>query len=175
MNIFKTIEAYKKIPYLQGREDQLRVCRGVWVSGIHTDPYTIDGVIHIQAVSSNQAETRVYTETTDQTGWDGQIAFTDFYTGKSSIKTYYSEDINLPDEFSLAVTGVYSQAFSYVDYIQTKRREEDKPYVQVTDIYAGGEPTVTDGYYPAYADSSLEQVLHIVDFSSNALEYTIGS
>lgn len=171
MNIFKTIEAYKKIPYLQGREDQLRVCRGVWVSGIHTDPYTIDGVIHIQAVSSNQAETRVYTETTDQTGWDGQIMYPDFYSGKSSIKTYYSESHNLPDEFTLAVTGVYSQAFSYVDYVQTKRTEEDKPYVQVTDIYASGEPTITDGYYPAYADGSLEQVLHIKEFTSGALEY----
>lgn len=175
MNIFKTIEAYKKIPYLQGREDQLRVCRGVWVSGIHTDPYTIDGVIHIQAVSSNQAETRVYTETTAETGWDGQTMYPDFYTGKSSIKTYYSETHDLPDEFTVAVTGVYSQDFTYVDYVQSNRTEDDKPYVQITDLYTGGEPTVTDGYYPAYADSSLEQVLHILDFSSGTLEYTIGS
>lgn len=171
MNIFKTIEAYKKIPVVSGREDQIRVVRGVWVSGIHTDPLTMDAVLQIKEYNSNKAETRVYTETTDQTGWDGQIAFTDFYTGKSSIKTYYSQDITLPDEFTLAVTGVYSQAFSYVDYIQTKRREEDKPYVQVTDIYAEGEPTVTDGYYPAYADGSLEQVLHIKEFTSGALEY----
>jgi hypothetical protein len=175
LNIFKTIEAYKKIPYLPGREDQLRVCRGVWVSGIHTDPYTIDGVIHIQAVSSNQTETRVYTETTDQTGWDGQIAFTDFYTGKSSIKTYYSETHDLPDEFTVAVTGMYDQPFSYVDYIHSKKTFDDKPYVQITDLYTEGEPTITDGYYPAYADSSLEQVLHILDFSSSALEYSIGN
>jgi hypothetical protein len=175
LNIFKTIEAYKKIPYLQGREDQLRVCRGVWVSGIHTDPYTIDGVIHIQAVSSNQTETRVYTETTAETGWDGQTMYPDFYAGKSSIKTYYSESHNLPDEFTVAVTGMYDQPFSYVDYIQSKKTFDDKPYVQITDLYTEGEPTITDGYYPAYADSSLEQVLHILDFSSSALEYSIGN
>lgn len=95
MNIFKTIEAYKKIPVVSGREDQLRVVRGVWVSGVHTDPLTMDAVLQIKDYNSNKAETRVYTETTDQTGWDGQIAFTGFYTGKSSIKTYYSENITL--------------------------------------------------------------------------------
>ena len=58
--------------------------------------------------------------------------------------------------------------------MQTKKTEVDKPYVQVTDLYTEGEPTITDGYYPAYADSSLEQVLHIVDFSSSNLEYDFG-
>lgn len=171
MNIFKTIEAYKKIPVVRGREDQIRVVRGVWVSGIHTDPLTMDAVIQVKEYNSNKAETRVYTETTDQTGWDGQIMYPDFYSGKSSIKTYYSESHDLPDEFTLAVTGVYSQAFSYVDYVQTKRNEEDKPYVQITGIYNGGEPTITDGYYPAYADGSLEQVLHIKEFTSGSIEY----
>ena len=175
MNIFKTIEAYKKIPYLQGREDQLRVCRGVWVSGIHTDPLTMDGVIHIRAFSSNRAETRVYTETTAQTSWDGQTRYTDFYSGKSSMKTYYSESHTLPDEFTMAVTGVYSSGFSYVDYLRTKQIFDDKPYVQVTDIYTGPEPTITESYYPAYADSSLEQVLHVVNFLLSVLEYSFGS
>lgn len=175
MNIFKTIEAYKKIPYLQGREDQLRVCRGVWVSGIHTDPLTMDGVIHIRAFSSNRAETRVYTETTDTVGYDIGVKFTHFESdAPGNIKTYYEESHTLPDEFTLAVTGIYASAFTYVDYLQTKRNEVDKPYVQVTDLYTEGEPTVTDGHYPAYADSSLEQVLHIVNFSSTDLEYDFG-
>ena len=145
MNVFKALEVFKRIPKLSPSLNPLRAVRGLWVSGEHRDPMTQDSVIHVQEVSSNQAEVRVYTETT----------------------TKFNED-----EISYEFKGVYSQPFVFVDYTKLELSlDQEQSYVQITNLYSP-DITFIDNYQDPvqYQSTQPEPTLFVSVFTSNELE-----
>lgn len=145
MNVFKALEVFKRIPKLSPSLNPLRAVRGLWVSGEHRDPMTQDSVAHIKEVSSNQAEVRVYTETT----------------------TKFNED-----EISYEFKGVYSQPFVFVDYTKLELSlDQEQSYVQITNLYSP-DITFIDNYQDPvqYQSTQPEPTLFVSVFTSNELE-----
>lgn len=172
MNIFKTIEGYKKIPHVAGRQDQLRVARGVWVSGTHTDPLTEDALIHIEEVFSNQAEVRVYTESTTSIDTDVLYTLKGFDSEAFTYVDYTTAETDWDQEISYVnVTNIYAPALTFVPYIITNMDvDQEVSYVNVTNIYTTALSFISNYVDKQYANTQPEPTLYVTEFTSNSVE-----
>ena len=169
MNIFRTLEAYKRIPKLPASNNPLRVVRGVWVSGEHRDPLTMDALLQIKAVGSHPCEVRRYTETSTNFYNDEVIKYIGIYASDHlDIVDYYETSTNVYDE-TIKYFGIYSQPLEITDYTQVSTNFYDET-IKYTGLY-----DESLAYYemtlPKYTKTNPQSAIHILNVTSTPLEY----
>lgn len=174
MNVFKALEVFKRIPKLSPSLNPLRAVRGLWVSGEHRDPMTQDSVAHIKEVSSNQAEVRVYTETTTKFNEDEiSYEFKGVYSQPFVFVDYTKLELSLDQEQSyVQITNLYTPTIEIIPYtIININLDQEQSYVQITNLYSP-DITFIDNYQDPvqYQSTQPEPTLFVSVFTSNELE-----
>ena len=174
MNVFKALEVFKRIPKLSPSLNPLRAVRGLWVSGEHRDPMTQDSVAHIKEVSSNQAEVRVYTETTTKFNEDEiSYEFKGVYSQPFVFIDYTKLELSLDQEQSyVQITNLYTPTIEIIPYtIININLDQEQSYVQITNLYSP-DITFIDNYQEPvqYQSTQPEPTLFVSVFTSNELE-----
>ena len=173
MNIFRTLEAYKRMPKVKPENHPLRVARGVWVSGEHRDPITIDTVVHLHAVSSRPVEVRRYTEISVSTGHDVQLTFTGAYSTSMSVTDYYTTSTTFKDDDGITFTGVYSDKIPVTYYTTASTTFKDEEGLTFTGAYSS-QMSVNLARRPKYTNTTPQATLRIIEVTSTPVEYVHG-
>lgn len=172
MNVFKALEVFKRIPKLSPSLNPLRAVRGLWVSGEHRDPMTQDSVVHINEVDSNQAEVRIYTETSEEINSDILYTLSGFGLSEFTYVDYTTANVDMDQEISYVnVTNVYNPTLTFVPYIITNIDvDQEISYVNVTNIYAPDFSFIPNYTDKQYSSTQPEPTLYISEFTSNDVE-----
>ena len=173
MNIFKALEVYKRIPKLKPSLNPLRAVRGLWVSGTHTDPLTEDSTIHINEVDSNQAEVRIYTETTEKLNEEISYELKGVYSQLFTFIDYTKLDLSLDQEQSyVQITNLYTPTIEIIPYtIININLDQEPSYVQITNVYSPDVTFINNYQDPVqYQSTQPEPTLFVSIFTSNELE-----
>ena len=168
MNIFRSKEIYKRIPGVSPTLNPVRITRGVWVSGEHRPPYCIDETVNIQAIGSNHAEIRVYTDRTDNADdWDA-VEYTGLYVSQLGFDTvdYTVTSVTMSDDTTVEYIGIYSEDFDILNYTQSTFNTPDDITVKYLDIYTDGEFQI-ELYNSLNWKTNPDSMIKIVEFGSD--------
>lgn len=163
--IHKSKEVYKNTMTRYGR--RLVPVRGLYVSGIHTDPRYTDHVITVRNFTSSDAVIAEYIET-----------MVDLRTYSMSVISFESKSMQIVDydnasasntNYSMSVTSFESMPLSMVEY-HTQPYQPELYSMSVTSFES--QPIQMLEYGTLHVDSSLEHVISVNSYDSSACTIT---
>ena len=98
----KSKEVYRYTPTANG--DKLVPVRGLYVSGLHKEPWYIDHAVTVTKFESNEGTIVHYTSKNTSFYDDSALAFTGLSVGGISIVNYYQASKSVYDDSALALT-----------------------------------------------------------------------
>ena len=99
----KSKEVYRYTPTANG--DKLVPVRGLYVSGLHKEPWYIDHAVTVNSFTSNDGTIVHYTQLNKSVYDDSALAFTGLTIGDISVVNYYQDTASAYDDSALAFTG----------------------------------------------------------------------
>jgi len=99
----KSKEVYRYTPTANG--DKLVPVRGLYVSGLHKEPWYIDHAVTVTGFTSNDGTIVHYTQLNTSVYDDSALAFTGLAIGDISVVNYYHSSASAYDDSALAFTG----------------------------------------------------------------------
>lgn len=99
----KSKEVYRYTPTANG--DKLVPVRGLYVSGLHKEPWYIDHAVTVNNFTSNDGTIVHYTQLNKSIYDDSALAFTGLTIGDVSFVNYYQANALMYDDSALAFTG----------------------------------------------------------------------
>lgn len=158
--IHKSREVYKYTPTRDGRK--LVPVRGLYVSGLHTEPRYMDHILTISEFSSSKETVVYYTEAEMDVNVPG-ISVSAIKTEPIEVTEYSSASSN-PSSPGISVVGIKTSPIEVIEYTSNVPNL-DVPGISVT--YVATTPMEIIDYHHIFVDSSLDHVLTIVTYDSS--------
>jgi len=162
--IHKSREVYKYTPTRDGRK--LVPVRGLYVSGLHTEPRYMDHWLEVVGYTSNDGDIVDYIETNIDK-YANAFSFVGIETYQPEVIEYSTTNINLRAS-GFAICGVDTQNVAIIPY--NTQSQSVYPTGYAITHFDHDPPTIIN-YQHLFVDSSLEHILTIVDYTSS--EFTI--
>ncbi|MBO4736754.1 MAG: hypothetical protein J5614_10245 [Paludibacteraceae bacterium] len=136
----KSKEVYRYTPTANG--DKLVPVRGLYVSGLHKEPWYIDHAVTVTKFESNEGTIVHYTSASTSFYDDSALAFTGLSVGGISVVNYYQDKTSVYDGSALAFTGVSIELPSMMSYTQLKANVYDDSALSFTGLTVQSSLTI---------------------------------
>ena len=137
----KSKEVYRYTPTANG--DKLVPVRGLYVSGLHKEPWYIDHAVTVTAFTSNDGTVVHYTSASTSFYDDSALAFTGLSVGGISIVNYYQDKASVYDGSALAFTGLSIELPSMMSYSTLKTSVYDDSALSFTGLTVSNSLSIT--------------------------------
>ena len=158
--IHKSREVYKYTPTRDGRK--LVPVRGLYVSGLHTEPRYMDHWLEVVGFTSNDGDIVDYTER-EIDRYVPCIAIIGFENSQPTVINYSTSELNFNTP-GIAIVGFDNQKPTIIEY-NTNENQIYTPGFAIIG-FEHASPTILN-YYRLSIDSSLEHILTVVDYTSS--------
>lgn len=141
--------------------------RGLYVSGLHTEPWYIDSYIDIVGYTSRPATIRDYYESDISVNLDA-LSMSGFESTQIEVVGYSSTSVSYSLD-ALSLTGFISTPLNIIPYTSSAVTSNLNSL-----SLSGFESTAIniEEYYTVYVDSSLESILSIDTYTSSTCTIT---
>ena len=162
--IHKSKEVYKYTPTRDGTRKLVPV-RGVYVSGLHTDPLYMDHCITITEYSSADVEIVDYTtQETTQRSPGLSVVGIDIHHADIIEYTRKNTSVSSP---GLSVIGIEIEHCDILPYTRQSQTQQS-PGLSVVGVSVRHFEYVN--YFRTHIDSSLEYVLSVLEYTSSSCD-----
>lgn len=161
--IHKSQEIYKYTPTENGRK--CIPIRGLYVSGLHTEPWYVDHVITITNFTSSEPRIEDYYESTTETVHPSYTV-TGFYPGPNVEVDNYSSTARNSVHPSYTVTGFIDGHGLVIDLYESSTFQQVHPSYTVMSFIKSDNVAI-ENLMETHVDSSLEHIISIDEFTSS--------
>lgn len=162
-NIFRSKEIYTK------HGGVLYTSRGVYVSGIHKEPYYIDHTTHVKNISTTKAVVNDMT-ILEKSHTDTILNLTNIELLDMEIVSYGNAKTKLPEDTILSLTGVDVGSIELIQYHTNYVKLDTENIMNLTSIDIGDMELIQ--YETLRYDVGKEFIVCVIDISTTKATIT---